>query len=282
MFPSASALARIAACGLLALGFTAASQAYDDYSYTPPRTYLRPLAADTTPTDASRILVLMLDASSSMDPHEYTIQLGAYRLAFLDQRFQRQLIEDGGTAVVAIEWGDNSHMIVNCVMVRSAQDATAIAQTFQDHRRQVRGSTLLVRALHAMRPIAERCAPDAAFRVLDISADGVADDGHERALFDPDFIPSDTTRYPALYSQREALVADGWRINTLPIIKGETDEEGNPFDYLVDFFREHVQGGYMSFTFPAESMQELGEVVLRKLTREMGYLSHGNRDRTEQ
>jgi hypothetical protein len=132
--------------------------------------------------------------------------------------------------------------VVPWTVVRSAEDASAIAERLVAAPRAFNGSTAVGEAIYFATELLA-AAPAAERRVIDVSGDGSFNAGR------------------GTHVARNAAVAAGIVINGLPIL-GE--EEG-----LEAWYRENVQGGARSFTLPARSAEEFRDTLLAKLLREI-------------
>lgn len=197
------------------------------------------------------LLVLAIDASSSVDDYEYALQLDGYAQVFNDSRVTNIMRQYSGTGVLMFEWSDRQSTIVNCMTLRSIEDGQRIARQIAGYQRYRRGGTHMGDALEYAWNEVQKCdlTPDRI--VLDISGDGASNGGQLLAPI------------------RERLLTAGWVINTLPIGDENVglNSDGTPMD-LVQWFRENVAGGEGNFTMPADSYENLAVQVRRKIIRE--------------
>jgi hypothetical protein len=125
-------------------------------------------------------LVLALDVSSSVDDAEYLLQRDGIAAALQAEEVQRAILGQPGAVALAIyEWSGRrqSVLIQDWVLLRTAGDIAAVARRLGTVARSYRryptalgyalgyGATLMTRA-----PQCER-------RVIDVSGDGITNDG---------------------------------------------------------------------------------------------------------
>jgi hypothetical protein len=191
-------------------------------------------------------LVLAFDVSASVSEERFEVQrrgaaeaLAAADLAETISQGRRQAV-----AVAVFQWSGvgEQKLVIPWTIVRTAEDAGAIAERLSAAPRAFNGSTAVGEAIYFAAGLFAG-APAAERRVIDVSGDGSYNAGR------------------GTHVARDAAVAAGIVVNGLPIL-GE--EEG-----LEAWYRENVQGGARSFTLPARSAAEFRDTLLAKLLREI-------------
>jgi hypothetical protein len=206
-----------------------------------------PLQAQS-PEEVDLELVLMVDASGSVDQQEYRLQRGGYIQAFRDPRvidaigsgYRRKI------AVAYIEWTGPflQAAIADWTVLSDAASIEAFAQRLQAAPRVLYGGGTSVGgaiqygadAIDANRFAAQR-------KVIDVSGDGANTSG------------------PPAKTARDRAVARGFTINGLPIL---TDEPA-----LDRYYRDEVIGGPGAFMIPAKTFEDFARAIRTKLIREI-------------
>jgi hypothetical protein len=193
-------------------------------------------------------LVLMVDASGSVDAQEYALQRVGYFQAFRDPRVV-DAIRSGylrKIAVAYIEWtGPFLQVpIADWTVLSEADSVEAFAARLQSAPRILYGGGTSVGgaiqygadSIDANRFTAQR-------KVIDVSGDG------------------SNTSGPLARSARDRAVARGFTINGLPIL---TDEPS-----LDRYFQDEVIGGPGAFMIPAKTFEDFAKAIRTKLIREI-------------
>ena len=193
-------------------------------------------------------LVLMVDASGSVDQQEYALQRIGYFQAFRDPRvidairsgYQRKI------AVAYIEWTGPflQAAIADWTVLSDADSIEAFAARLQKAPRILYGGGTAVggaiqygaESIDANRFTSTR-------KVIDVSGDG------------------SNTSGPVASVVRDRVVARGFTINGLPIL---TDEP-----YLDRFYQDEVIGGPGAFMIPASNFEDFAKAIRTKLIREI-------------
>lgn len=235
---------RVLASRLLALAFGAAL-ALDS-----------PVAASGTSDDPSRCadvaLVLAIDASGSIDPEEFALQMRGYAAAFRSAPVQASLRAAGQVDVAVVIWADNAARsdILPFRRLTVADDAHALAHDLERFPRMTgQGMTGLARALRTSLDLLSAPEICAQRRIIDLSGDG-------RQVYFRGQRVEDTL--PAIRARAEAM---GVTINALAI---ETHDTG-----MADYFRQHVMAGHDAFVLRAATMAEFAEAIVAKLRLEL-------------
>ncbi len=213
-----------------------------------------PAAASTVQVDLE--LALAVDVSSSIDQEEAQLQREGY-VAALRHPDVIHAIESrylGRIAVTYYEWaGDgNLRVVADWTVIHDAESAAAFADRI------------------AAAPLwtAPRTSIAAA---IDFGVDGFTANGHRgnRQVID---ISGDgpSNGMQEVTAARDRAVYKGVTINGLAVVNGRADANGNlPLPDLDLYYRDCVVGGFGSFAVVANSFQEFGVAIRRKLISEI-------------
>lgn len=193
-------------------------------------------------------LVLMVDASGSVDAEEYRLQRIGYVQAFLDRQVM-DAIQSGyhrKIAVALFEWtGPFLQVPIADWSVLSDEDSVkAFAGKLQTTPRILFGGGTAVGA--AIRYGADAIDTNrftAQRKVIDVSGDGANTSG------------------PLARISRDDAVRRGFTVNGLPIL---TDEP-----YLDRYYNDEVIGGLGAFMIPAKNFADFARAIRTKLIREI-------------
>lgn len=207
-----------------------------------------PLAAQDTETDLE--LVLLADASGSIDADELAFQRQSYAIAITDpavvSAIQNTLY--GTIAVTYVEWATNQSTVVDWTIIADMQSAKAFADALTGPPRQASGRNAIGSALlYGMEQI-ETNNIKGLRRVIDFSGDSMGN-----------------TFGPPITVARDQVVASGITINALPILR---NGGFMGFD-LPKSYEENIIGGPNAFVMPAQSGPEFTQAVKRKLILEI-------------
>ena len=194
------------------------------------------------------LLVLAVDTSGSVNQTRFELQRRGYADAFRSQQVLNA-IQGGSTgsiAVTMVQWTGPAMqaLAVPWMLVKDAASANALADAIEAAPRQLfGGGTSISGAIdHAMLIL-----PNAPYRglkrVIDISGDGSNNRGRD------------------VREARDEAVKAGVIINGLPIVSLEYD--------LDKYYFNNVIGGPGAFIVPADSYDNFGQAVLRKLVLEI-------------
>lgn len=208
-------------------------------------------------------LVLATDISGSMTEAEITLQRNAYMTALRDPRVISaiQLGRHGRIALAYVEWSRQSLQIpvLPFRVVGTAEEAEAAARALSDwsdlprsaQRPHSGGGTGIGSALSFAHELLEASSYRAAPWVVDISGDGINNDG------------------PAPDQPRDRLVASGAVVNGLPIA---TDLAQNDAEALERYYARCVIGGIGAFQLVVADASRLAETLTFKLVIEIAGL----------
>ena len=209
--------------------------------------YLTAAFAACLPAQASACdlaLALAVDISGSVDPGEYKIQMQGLANALRDGLVSEALVK-AQAAVMLVQWTGSSRQEVTIPWTRieSFADAEALAQKIESAPRRWRNfSTAIGDALTFTLDNWET-APRCERNVIDVSGDGVSNEG-----IDP-------------LQVRPALQAADITVNALAIEEaGDTD--------LTAYYWENLILGEGAFVVTANSFEEYPDRIRMKLVRE--------------
>jgi Protein of unknown function (DUF1194) len=205
-----------------------------------PQSTLLPVAVDVA-------LVLAIDVSGSMSEERLRLQLQGYIDAFRSADLARAVAQGprGRIAATLVEWSDYGHQdqTVGWTLIADQAGGRRFADAIAHAALAGPGWTSLSGAIGFSARLLAGGKFRATRRVIDISGDGVNNDGPPPALL------------------RDRAVAAGITINGLPIV--ELDPA------LADYYRTNVVGGPDSFVEVATDLGSFAGAVLRKLIVEV-------------
>lgn len=203
------------------------------------------LSAAALPASACRLaLVLATDVSGSIDPAEYRFQMDGLADALGDPVIADQLVVSQA-ALMMIQWSGTGEQHVSIPWQRMLSHR-AVARFADQVRATPRKWSMSKTAIgEAIRSSVSAFSevPDCTRRVIDISGDGMTNDGT-----------------PNL-TERQAAAAAGVTVNGLAI-----DRVGRS---VTEYFRRHVIVGPNSFVETATGYSDYPRAIERKLFREL-------------
>lgn len=206
--------------------------------------YLAILMILATPARACDLaLLLAVDVSGSVDADEYRVQMDGLALAFQDGIVADALVEQRAQ-VSLVQWTGSTRQrqTIPWTAIRSHADVLAVSDAIaQDPRIWRNYSTAIGEALVISRLAFEPVA-HCMRKVIDVSGDGVSNEGIEPA------------------TQRAALNAEDITVNALAI---ETDKID-----LTGYFYENLITGPGAFVVTANGFEDYPAQIKRKLQRE--------------
>jgi Ca-activated chloride channel family protein len=188
-------------------------------------------------------LVLAVDVSGSVDQREYSIQMGGLAAALRDGIVVDALIEQEAMLTV-IQWTGSSRQrqTIPWMQLRSDQDVAAFAALVDENRRVWRNYSTAIGEALGVAIDAFDAVPQCRRKVIDVSGDGVSNEGEEPRI-----------HHPRLRDQ-------GIVVNALAI---ETDDAD-----LTAYFYENLIIGEGAFVITANGFEDYPEQIRRKLQRE--------------
>lgn len=192
-------------------------------------------------------LVLAVDVSGSMSEQRLRLQLKGYIDAFRSAALARA-VRQGARGLIAatlVEWSDDGHQdqTVGWTVIAGQADGRRFADAIASARLSGPGWTSLSGAIRFSTGLLAHSGFRAVRRVIDISGDGVNNDGPPPSVL------------------RDRAVAAGITINGLPIV--ELDPA------LAAYYRENVIGGPDAFVEVAGDIGSFAGALLRKLIVEV-------------
>ena len=193
-------------------------------------------------------LVLMVDASGSVDEREYALQRLGYVQAFRDPSVISAIRSGyrGKIAVAYIEWPGPylQAPIADWTELSDEASVRAFAARLESEPRELySGGTAVGHAILYGAQAIEANRFASRRRVIDVSGDG------------------STNRGIAAYLARDQVVARGFTVNGLPILTNE------PF--LDRYYEANVIGGPGAFMIPAKGFEDFAKAIRAKLIREI-------------
>ncbi|KUF09768.1 DUF1194 domain-containing protein [Pseudoponticoccus marisrubri] len=191
-------------------------------------------------------LLLALDVSSSVDAREYALQRDGVASALVSDSVQGAILQGGGAVALGIyEWSGRRQSVVlqDWVTLRSAADIAAVAERLRGASRSFRRfPTALGYALGFGATMMQR-APECDRQVIDVSGDGITNDG---------FWPQLAYRH---------FPFERITVNGLAVLGADPA--------VVDHFEFEVLHGPGAFLETAEGYEGYARAMERKLYREI-------------
>ena len=206
-------------------------------------------------------LVLLADASGSIDASERALQRQGYADALRDPGVLRA-IEEGlwsRIAVTYVEWAETMDVVVDWTIIEGAGDAEDFAQRLLAGPSRARGRNAIGTALLTGLALIEGNDIDGVRGVIDFSGDSARNFSG-----------------PSPEIARDQVVAAGITINALPILR---PEEGPAAGLaLQQAYLDRIIGGPGAFMVPAEGRATFAQAIRRKLILEIaGEVPDGQR-----
>jgi len=211
-------------------------------------TLASPLAAQEVETDLE--LVLLADASGSIDADELLFQRQSYAAAITDPAVVSAIENTlyGSIAVTYVEWAATQATVVDWTIIADMDSATRFAEALIGPQRQAFGRNAIGAALlYGMEQI-ESNDIRGFRRVIDFSGDTMAN-----------------SYGPPITVARDAVIANNITINALPILRDGRASAMN----LPQLYEENIIGGPNAFVMPAGEGPEFIDAVRRKLILEI-------------
>jgi hypothetical protein len=237
-------------------------------------------AAPVAPRRLDIALVIAVDASASVSPERWRLQMEGIARALEDPNFEQVVTggPSGGIALSMIAWSDTAKEVLPWTIVTGRAGAIGFAHQVRGIVQPQGEFTCLGRMLRTVRTGLFMHLPLPADRiVVDVSGDGIDNCAATRH----------TER------ERDLIVDAGGTINGLPIlVPGENDLVGTGayrapgFDWtdtrsephavtgttLDNWFRLHVIGGPAAFLVPARGYEDFERAFRRKFVTEVSGL----------
>jgi len=193
-------------------------------------------------------LVLMADASGSIDAAEIAFQRQGYAAAITDPAVLGAIRGNltGSVAVTYVEWAANQAVVVDWTIIDSPETAAAFGAALLEPPRRASGRNAIGAALLEGLRLIEANEITGLRRVIDFSGDSTGNFSG-----------------PSIADARAAVVAAGITINGLPIICATCD------DGLEQAYADQIIGGPGAFVLPARGRGSFADAVRRKLILEI-------------
>lgn len=204
-------------------------------------------------------LVLAVDISGSIDREEARLQRAGYVQALTDQQVVRTIMAGklGRIAVTYVEWAGTHYQatVIDWTVIDGPGSATAFAEKLAEAPIHTQMWTSISGAIEYGILKLRQSANPGRRRVIDISGDGPNNDGD------------------SVVKLRDRAVAAGIVINGLPIINDRPSPWGMiPMANLDLYYEDCVIGGNGAFLLVANSFQDFGRAIRRKLILEIAGL----------
>lgn len=197
-------------------------------------------------------LVLLADASGSIDAEELAFQRQGYALAITDPEIVGAIQNSlyGNIAVTYVEWASNTAVVVDWMVVDGPETATAFANALSGPPRQAYGSNAIGAALLDAKRLIEQNDIIAPRAVIDFSGDSIRNSSG-----------------PSIEQARTEVLAAGITINALPILRPEDGRRAGA--NLEEEYATRIIGGPGAFMITAEGRASFAQTVRRKLVLEI-------------
>ena len=188
-------------------------------------------------------LALAVDVSGSVDQNEYNVQMQGLADAVRDSVVSEALVQ-AEAAVMLVQWTGSSRQVVSLPWkrIRTFDDVEALAAAIETTPRRWRNYSTAIGEALAFTLRQFETAPLCRRRVIDVSGDGVSNEGTEPRK-----------RFPQLR-------AAGVVVNALAIEASVSD--------LTAYFWENVIIGEGAFVATADDFKDYPDRIRQKLRRE--------------
>lgn len=202
--------------------------------------------------DTDLELVLLADASGSIDQREIAFQRQGYAAAITDPEVLAAISNTayGSIAVIYVEWAANQVVVADWTLIDGAEAAADFAATLTAKPRQAYGRNAIGAALVEAIRLMDTNEFDGWRRVIDFSGDSV-----------------NSYYGPSIEEARAQVLAAGVTINALPILR--PDDPGRAHGGLEARYEQMIIGGPGAFVVTAETRETFAEAVKRKLILEI-------------
>lgn len=216
------------------------------------------LATHAAAQDTDLELVLLADASGSIDQSEIELQRQGYALAMTDPEVIAAIENTayGSIAVTYIEWATNTAIVVPSMRIAGEAQALAFAAALQDQPRRAVGRNAIGAALLEGKRQIEENDIDGWRKVIDFSGDSARNFSG-----------------PPISAARQEVLAAGITINGLPILRPYDPGRGN--GGLEDIYASQIIGGMGAFTVAANDRATFSQALKRKLILEISDAANG-------
>lgn len=216
--------------------------------------------ATAQPMDVDLELVLLADASGSIDGTELKFQRQGYASALLHREVLRAIASGARRriAITYVEWGNDmwQDVVVPWTIIDGASSAQAFGDTLLERPRKAHGGNAIGSAIAAATRLIEGNDIRGERKVIDLSGDSA----------------NSWSGIPISVARTEAL-EKGIVINGLAILCRDATCSGRPMPYdLEAAFERDIIGGPGSFVVTADSSTSFEDAVRKKLVLEISAL----------
>lgn len=207
----------------------------------------------TAQTPVALELVLLADATGSIDAAEIRFQREGYAEAITHPDVLDAISFTGPVAVIYVEWADSAsqHVVADWAVIDDKESAEAFAAALLKPPRQAFGRNAIGAALLFGKSQIEGNEYQGARRVIDLSADS-----------------ANNWNGPSIEEARAEVLAANITINGLAVLCRGCS--GRPISYdLEEAFEEQIVGGPNAFVVTADSAETFSTAVRRKLILEI-------------
>jgi hypothetical protein len=208
-------------------------------------------------------LVLAVDVSYSMDPEEQALQREGYIAALTSREFLQALRQgmNGKVAATYFEWAgaQDQKIIVPWRLIDGPETADGVAAEIARAPYRRASRTSISGALQFAQPLFEGSGFKGLRRVIDVSGDGVNNNGLPVALV------------------RDEVLAKGVTINGLPIMLKRPNLGGMDIDELDVYYEDCVIGGPGAFVISIKEREKFKEAIRTKMILEIAGRTPKNR-----
>jgi hypothetical protein len=210
------------------------------------------LATPLWAQDTDLELVLLADASGSIDQREIEFQRQGYAQAITDPEVLAAIADTayGSIAVTYVEWAANQAVVADWRRIDGPESAADFAAELLDKPRQAYGRNAIGAALIEGLRLMDTNEFDGWRRVIDFSGDSAR-----------------SYSGPPIAEARNTVIAAGVTINALPILR--PDDPGRAQGGLEAQYEAQIIGGLGAFVVTAEDRGSFAEAVKRKLILEI-------------
>ena len=189
-------------------------------------------------------LALAVDVSGSVDSREFDIQMTGLADALRDDSIAEALVR-AEAAIAVIQWTGKTrqHVAIDWTRVRNFDELEALAHRVSETNRRWRNFATAIGSALDVAIGAFDNAPECRRRVIDVSGDGISNEGPEPSSFKP------------------SLSAAGITVNALAI-EGADDD-------VTAYYWENVIHGEGAFVVTADGYDAYPEQIRRKLLKEV-------------
>jgi hypothetical protein len=198
-------------------------------------------------------LVLLADATGSIDAAEIRFQREGYAEALTDPAVIAAIEHAGPVAITYVEWADHrsQDVVADWTVIETAADAARFAEALLPAPRRAFGRNAIGAALLAGKRLIEENGIASDRQVIDLSADS-----------------ANNWNGPSIAEARAEVLAAGITINGLAVLCRICS--GRPVTYdLERAFDERIVGGDGAFVVTADGSESFAQAVRRKLVLEL-------------